>query len=215
MLFNDAVMETISFPALNQVTGSFSVRNTSTGLLELDAMWSVGNFSISLMNDLYFVALGIAQADVVSISGNGALVVKLGAVDAKNDSAVDKLVSRLDLSGIGELRWSELHDNMHVRELRIHDNDRLEELPLLFSGLSALEVRNNVHLTDVLFPSEDDGKSRLLSQLEQMLMTGNDRFNMTTIHDVLWNSTNWLSWAWPDENMDVVVLDGIIHNSFL
>jgi hypothetical protein len=204
-------LEEVSVPALGKVQGVVSAKNlTSLETLKLDALSTVSNFSLAEVEQLYYLNLGIAQAEDISVAGNGNMVLQLGSTNGSDPN----LISRLDIAGVGELRWGSSVNRIAVGELAVHDST-IELLPLLFSSIRNLVVWQNSQLTDILFPAEEESKTRLVSLLKQILVTDNERLNMTTIHNGSWNNTDMLSWVWPGENMDTVVLDGIIHNAFL
>ncbi|KAH8198038.1 hypothetical protein TruAng_007813 [Truncatella angustata] len=207
-------LQNLSFPALGEVKGQFSVHDLdSLDTLNLSALSSVGNLTISNVRQLYYLKLGIAQANKVSVTGNKQLVLQLDGTTTSDDTN-SGLVSYLDISRIGELRWGASNGGIVVGNLAVHDTG-ITELPLLFSSVQSLDVWNNEDLTEVLFPADENAQTRLFSQLKQISIGNNEKFNMTTIRSVEWNSTDMLSWVWPSENLDSVVLDGIIHIAFL
>ncbi|KAK9799484.1 hypothetical protein SCARD494_01997 [Seiridium cardinale] len=203
-------LEQLSLPVLGQVKGTVSIKELKNlKTLELDALGAVGNFSLLDVEQLYYFNLGIAQGEEVSIAGNGYLVLQMGDTDGVDPN----LISHLDISGVGELRWGTSGGKIAVGNLSVHDN-QVEQLPLLFQSLRALTIWQNRQLTDILFPAAEEAKTELVSQLKQISVTDNEKFNMTTISSTSWNNTDMLTWVWPGENMYTVVLDGIIHNAF-
>lgn len=204
----------VSFPVLSDVWGSASVKGLkSLDTLDVGALSTVGNFSVADVQQLYYLNLGVAQAGSVSIVGNGELVVEFGSPNATNETATGR-IDQLDISGASELRWGNSAEASAVGKLFVHDGAS-DELPLLFKSLQSLEVRANNELSDLLLPAEDGAKSQLLSQLRSIIIVDNEKLNLTTIRTENYIGTDMLSWAWPSENMDTVLLDGIIHGTFL
>lgn len=206
----------VSFPLLGEVRGNIEIQDLAElDTLDLSAVTGLGgNFSLSEVEQLYYLDLSFLQAQNVLISGNGALVVQLGKnLDATNGQAKNQ-IQRLDISGVGEVRWGESVSHITLTDFSIHDS-KITELPLVFSSIQNLEVLNNDKLTEILFPAEAATITELVSRLRQIAIRDNEKFNMTTIHSSTWNGTDMLSWVWPTEDMSSVELEGIIHNTFL
>lgn len=208
-------LKEISFPALREAQGNVSFWDLpALETLDISALDSVEGLDVGAVPQLYYLGLPPAAFGNVNISGNGNLVV--GLSNNGDGSNNNSRISTLNASGIGKFQWSGGGEGNNVGALAVHDSSDLETLPLLFQTVQRLEVRDNGALSELAFPQRPEAQSLLVSRLRDIAITGNARLNLTTAHDVAWGGgdTATTSWVWPGEDMDTVVLDGVVHGAF-
>ncbi|KAI1881557.1 hypothetical protein JX265_000383 [Neoarthrinium moseri] len=202
-------LKEIEFPGLNEVEGSAMVQRLGAlDTLDLGGLHTVRNLTVADIPQLYYAELGVSSGATVVVAGNGNLVLRLNAAQAADDGTIQNL----DISGIGELRWSN-RNQVVVDSFTLRDS-RLEVLPLLFNSFGALNIRDNSKLTAVLFPADDPARTTIVSRLKSIAVTGNPQLSLNASSPSRWNDTDMLTWVWPSENMDTVLLDGALHDAF-
>ncbi|KAI0128683.1 hypothetical protein BJ170DRAFT_594516 [Xylariales sp. AK1849] len=204
-------LKEVSFPVLQDAASIYINNLTALDTLDLEMLDTGRNLTVTEVPQLLYLNLGVSKGDRVIIAGNGSLVLALDNFSLRDNPRLEVLT----ISGVEEVRWISTNGQGTIGNLTVHDS-KVDQLPLFFGNIESLEIRDNDELTDVLFPPDDIARKQIVSKMKNIAVSGNKKLNLTTIHDVNWNNVHDLSsWVWPMENMDTVVLDGIIHDAFL
>ncbi|KAK8081437.1 hypothetical protein PG996_000218 [Apiospora saccharicola] len=192
------------------------------------------DISVSRIPNIVYAELATSNGGTVRIEGNGHLTLGLGnfrnvSSSGGNGAGGQMLmpahIETLNVSGLSAVRWSSSSDgNAQKRPgeyytlgtLSVHDSALLTSLPMLWEGIGRLDIAHNDALAELAFPRDPDAARAVASSLRKIAVRDNPRLELEALsEDGKWNGTvETASWIWPTEDLETLVLSGVVHDTF-
>lgn len=187
------------------------------------------DISVSRIPNVVYAELATSNGGTVWIEGNGHLTLGLGnfrniSSDGAGSMLMPAHIETLNVSGLSAVRWSSDSDTKSrpgefytLGTLSVHDSKLLSSLPVLWEGIERLHVSRNDALAELAFPHNPDAVRVIASSLRNIAVRDNPRLELATLsEDGTWNGTvETASWIWPTEDLETLVLSGVVHDTFL